>query len=475
MKVLQVGKHLKISIPIAIYTILSHFMADMVANPAIGRSEIYVAQLGAWALLTCLYLGNFKQLAQGQYRWQWGMAIAFMAPLLTMSVMQTDQLRYIWDGLNTVRGSNPYQWPPAAMPAFKQIWWVGMINHPQLPTIYPPGSQLIFALGAILNPFFWFSGEGWAYHPHVATLWQVEFGHSILVGIALAGMVFVMRRGNWAIIICNPLTIICLFGNKHLDAFLLPLLAIILSTNLLIRKTNLHGSLVAIAASIKWLPLIWLPFLLGFLQRQTRKSLVLFNYGLYLLATLVLLCSIFMPYFMMGAKASSAAFAEHWYFFGFVFQWLSWLQESLGYSGYSIATRFMVVGLGAIWLIYLLLVFTQRHLRRPSLRLILIWLMIGFYALFPTLHPWYLAPLLIVGAKHYKSIWTPWLWPALAFVSQSYYLADAIIIPIYIGHYSVIFAAICHDLYRCRHYLFGKTFTRNIRIPALENRGAHHA
>ena len=56
--------------------------------------------------------------------------------------LSNDIYRYIWDGLQTTQGINPYALAPAeAHPApHEEAHLLSLINHPNLVTIYPPGA-----------------------------------------------------------------------------------------------------------------------------------------------------------------------------------------------------------------------------------------------------------------------------------------------------------------------------------------------
>jgi hypothetical protein len=82
---------------------------------------------------------------------------SFAAPLL-----EDDYFRYLWDGYQTVTTGNPYRQAPADFflnrdlaPAWQAV--LSGINYPDIPTIYGPVLQLLFAVAYDLAP-----GELWA-------------------------------------------------------------------------------------------------------------------------------------------------------------------------------------------------------------------------------------------------------------------------------------------------------------------------
>ena len=81
---------------------------------------------------------------------------AFASPLL-----EDDHHRYLWDGWRSATALDPYRLPPAAWfgdSSLAQRWQdvLGAINHPDIPTIYGPLLQALFALGYTIAP-----GELW--------------------------------------------------------------------------------------------------------------------------------------------------------------------------------------------------------------------------------------------------------------------------------------------------------------------------
>ncbi len=101
-------------------------------------------------------------------------AIVFRGVLLpTTPIQETDIYRYLWDGAATVRGVNPYRYSPAHVlsavanqdmledlqilvqlrdtsPTLADS--LARIHYAELPTVYPPVSQAVFALGDSITP-----------------------------------------------------------------------------------------------------------------------------------------------------------------------------------------------------------------------------------------------------------------------------------------------------------------------------------
>ncbi|MFP4597363.1 MAG: glycosyltransferase 87 family protein [Persicimonas sp.] len=72
----------------------------------------------------------------------------FAEPLLS-----DDIFRYVWDGRVAQAGINPFLYAPdaQALEHLRDASLWPQINHPQVPTIYPPAAQMLFRLNAALG------------------------------------------------------------------------------------------------------------------------------------------------------------------------------------------------------------------------------------------------------------------------------------------------------------------------------------
>jgi len=98
-------------------------------------------------------------------------------PVFSPPMLETDPCRYLWDGASVANGINPYRYAPAEVLSFKlgrhrpdgpeagelavlarlsdhhRLNWHFMhINHPAVPTIYPPLAQVLFSLAYRIAP-----------------------------------------------------------------------------------------------------------------------------------------------------------------------------------------------------------------------------------------------------------------------------------------------------------------------------------
>jgi hypothetical protein len=109
--------------------------------------------LGAAALWGALLWARARGAAPLTLPQVLGGALAFRLLLLASAPFFSDDIwRYLWDGHVQLHGINPYQYAPAdpALAALRHATWA-QINHPEVPTIYPPVAQGVFALAQALG------------------------------------------------------------------------------------------------------------------------------------------------------------------------------------------------------------------------------------------------------------------------------------------------------------------------------------
>lgn len=83
------------------------------------------------------------------------LSLAVKLPLVFSAPFLSDDIyRYVWDGIISTHGINPYAHPPnsANLAEFAAGYnFHALINHPQLATLYLPALQVVFALAAALG------------------------------------------------------------------------------------------------------------------------------------------------------------------------------------------------------------------------------------------------------------------------------------------------------------------------------------
>ncbi|MCS7161067.1 MAG: hypothetical protein RMJ19_11400, partial [Gemmatales bacterium] len=153
---------------------------------------------------------------------------AYRAVLIpTRPVQEADLYRYLWDGLLTVNGINPYGHTPSELAerltqAYlehqrggvttqddvvlrlshivredlvhnRQLFYYALAHHGQMPTTYPPVAQAVFALVALLCP------DSWSVMKRVIVLKTVLVGFDLGT---LAVLLLVLRHIGWPMSWC---------------------------------------------------------------------------------------------------------------------------------------------------------------------------------------------------------------------------------------------------------------------------------
>ncbi|MCC6747000.1 MAG: hypothetical protein IT371_05030 [Deltaproteobacteria bacterium] len=307
----------------------------------------------------------------------------------------SDAFRYLFDGRVLASGTNPYLHPPVAdaLVPLREAHFFPGIFRPEMRTVYPPLAELWFAVAYWLSPTSFFG------------LKLVLFIHELATVLLLRRLL--ARAGappeRALLYAWSPLPIVQLFVAGHLDGLLVPwlLLALLLAE----RRPFAAGLSLAASALVRPVTLLCLPSLALGPDRSRRQSLaVALAVGL---ATTLLLC----PFLSAGGRLveSLLVYAQEWRFNGSLFALASlaspalaatWLRPAL-YAGTALASVACAL--------------------LPAARSTRFLLALGaYFALAPTVYPWYLVPLLALGALH-GGVWVVLL-PALVGLSDLVFL-----------------------------------------------------
>ena len=329
----------------------------------------------------------------------WAFAVLFRLALLPEAPFLSDDIyRYLWDGHVQLQGTNPFRFAPDA-PELESIrtTWHSLINNPSVPTIYPPLTQLVFALGATLGGSIL----------TLKLLWM-------LADLTAAGLLFAAARrtgrsapGVFVLFAWSPLLVIETAWSGHLDALGLCLLALLVylaapsprrtDDTVIDEAGTSHraagwgerlrtpwalGAVLALAALTKFAPAAALPAL----ARRYGARLVA-SFGLVVLL-------LYLPYAGVGSAlwTGLATYAEHWRANEGAFALLELLVPG------PRAPRYLA---GAL----VLAVVGWTTLRRFDTERALFWILGAGLLLSPTLHPWYVLWALPFGALRRSRPW----------------------------------------------------------------------
>jgi hypothetical protein len=272
-------------------------LSRQVAPPVIA----YVGILAGGSALVSLLLWRPVALSARMV-----MLVAIAAHAIALfghTASEDDYYRFLWDGWRVLEAGTPYGVPPAQFiddPAIPPAWQAVLewVNYPELPTIYGPALQGLFAgLAATAGPD--------------------PIGLRIAFAAAALGLTaLVLRRhdpGRAALFAWNPLVVA--ESTLHLHPDILMALALFAGLVAGRRHPIAAGAFLGLAAGIKIVALAAWPLLLRLRPRA-------------LAAALAMLGALYLPFAVQGQGIgfeTTRTFATDWYFNPLAFEPLLWL------------------------------------------------------------------------------------------------------------------------------------------------------
>ncbi|HEV8335795.1 MAG TPA: glycosyltransferase 87 family protein [Candidatus Polarisedimenticolia bacterium] len=371
------------------------------AAPGLSVPARVALQLGLFvAYLAALRGIAWQSMDAAQWRAALALAGLFRLTLVVAAPFYSDDLyRYLWDGRVQVTGRlNPYRYAPgdpAVAPLRNEI--SSRVNHPEIPTIYPPVAQFLFALVAAVR------------QSAVAIKSALALCDLALLAVLLKLLARTrIPREQLLIYAWNPLVIAEVAGNGHVDV--LAVLLLIVAIHLIIGERSLLSTLaLGLAAGAKFVPFLAFPVLLRRVPARFR------------IVPFALFGTVYLPYAGAGAALFGGlrAYAERWRHNDSLFALIlaalefldptevlkagvGWLHELFSYPRWMLpmytyaypAYCARLVALGLVAALALVLVRKKADPIRGTF-MILGWALL----LSPTVHPWYLlwiAPFLVL-------------------------------------------------------------------------------
>jgi hypothetical protein len=346
--------------------------AGLVLAGALGNARLdnppaeFPALLGWTLVSTCGWAWGWRQAAVGgpvPLAVVLGVAAVARFVLLCPAAPLSDDLyRYIWDGRVANAGYNPFLQPPDAesLSALRddEIW--PRINHPDVPTIYPPVAQLVFrALAAAPTD---------ARGPRILAALA-----DLLTSVCLARLL--RRRGRAAgLVVAHawcPLAISETARGGHIDAVGAALMVgglLLFHGAGSVRRAFASGLAFGLSALVKPVAVVLGPALLC-ATRSNRAPLF---------AGAVLSLLLWTPYLDAGQRVAAGffAYAEHWEFNDALYSLL---------VAAGATPRGARIALSAVLSVFV--VVAARRVRDPVGAAGL--MMFALFVFSPTVHPWY--------------------------------------------------------------------------------------
>lgn len=340
--------------------------------------------------------------------------------LIATPSLSQDFYRFIWDGRLLLNGFNPYLYLPKlylssnyTLPnqAAELVAGMGELNASHYSN-YPPLNQLCFAIAALLANKSILGGIVVMRTLIIlADVGVLYFGSKLLKTLNLNPKAIF-------IYLLNPLIIIELTGNLHFEGVMVFFL--VWSLYLLqLHKWKLSSMTLAASIGLKLLPLLFLPL---YFKQFKLKKLITF----YLIIGVGLLI-LLLPFLSENLFSNYSKTVGLW--FG-TFEFNGSLYLLVREIGFIIKGYNIIATVGKITPILVIVFVTGLAISRKNIttkQLITIFLFALSFYLFTssTIHPWYLAMLLILSI--FTTYRFPLLWSFTIILSYSFYQNDTFI------------------------------------------------
>ncbi|MHC2990479.1 hypothetical protein OB13_02365 [Pontibacter sp. HJ8] len=323
--------------------------------------------------------------------------------LFAIPALSDDYYRFVWDGRLLLSGENPYLHLPSyylstAAPELAGITpeLFQQLNSPEYYSVYPPVAQGVFWLAVTLSP-----------HDMLGSVLVMR----LIIILAEAGSIFLLLRllrrmglpDRYTLLYAlNPLVILELTGNLHMEALMIFFLLLFLY-QLHYQRYLIAAVPFALAVGAKLLPLLFLPFVwrrLGF-----RRFLA---FGAILLAALGILFFPLLPLEVLrNFFQSIELYIQRFEFNASVYYLLRWL--GLRLTGYN---QIAVIGPLLSLAILVTVVALAVTNRLGSVRRLAGYMAVSltvYLFLSTTIHPWYITTLVALTAMshfRYAAVWS---------------------------------------------------------------------
>jgi len=406
------------------------------------------------ALYAALFFLCFKliQFEKWNFRFLLICGLLFrLAFLCSWPNLSQDFYRFIWDGRLLLAGINPYRYTPdelitMAHPVLSQLnglyEGMGALSAGHYSN-YPPLHQLLFAMAVFLG------GKGitgpllvFRCINLLADLGILIIGRKLLIKLNLSPhLIF------WYFL--NPLVIIELSGNVHFEGVMCFFFIWALYLTFFSRW---YWAAIVYALSVvtKLVPLIFLP--LFFSYYGFGKSMRF--YALTLLASLAFI----LPFLAPGAIDHYGETLGLWFS---NFEFNAGIYNLIKEAGrlFHIRPWELIKNYGKVFPVFtlgILIVFTLfRRNQRPKVFLgSMMWVLAMYYLLSPTVHPWYILPLVLLCA--FTEFRFPLFWSAVIMLSYTAYAQPETseILSLLAVEYIVVIGMMLYEIYRQREDFF---------------------
>jgi alpha-1,6-mannosyltransferase len=393
----------------------------------------------------------------------WLVIFTSFIPLLAFPQLSDDVFRFMWDGNLIADGISPYRYLPSDFIklADVNIWYSATftkLNSPNYYSIYPFVDQFIYFLSALA------SKVGIPFH----IVMKVIFIIIHIGGFFSAKSLFNKSKTSLYLYYLNPLVIVEGISNLHAEIVMIGFFSMAL--NILNQNRWYLGMfLFVLTIHTKLTPLMILPFILLFLYKKKKYSLILWSLLLILLGFIPLLFDKDLASFMTSIDLYFRKFE----FNGGIYNLLKFgCNLILGYNPINVVGPLLAVGLllffGYQFSRFLKHLGNADNLSKLSIvEVILGWaapVLIVHMLLSTTIHPWYIIPLLFINIYRQHLYTVCWSYLAiLSYLNYSYFTSLEINTVIAL-EYAIVFMTMIYY----KAFPWVSTLGSKIEITSLE-------
>ena len=387
----------------------------------------------SYCILFGIYCWIIFKVKEDQIQFWFYAAIVFRFSLLfSVPTLSDDFYRFIWDGRLLISGYHPFAHIPSyyvennfSIPGIEEALFANL-NSKNYFTVYPPAAQFIFWISATCSSSIYGS-----LMIMKVIIFLSEIGSLVLIQKLLNH--FKLPALRLFVYALNPLVIVELTGNLHLEGIMIffLLLSLYLITS---DRFVLSAIAFAISVCIKLVPLLFLPALLPLFGFKKAISF----YVSVLLTCLIFSLPLWDLKILTGYQNSIGYYFSRFEFNASIY----YVVRELGFSlfGYNIIQP--AGGILGILASILVLLVSSRWLRAHypwcfknlknqfssndavlTFIYIMMWSLLIFFLFTTTLHPWYITTLLVL------SVFTDFrfviVWTAVIFLTYAGYDREA--------------------------------------------------
>jgi len=358
--------------------------------------------------------------------------------ILATPNLSQDFYRFIWDGRLLAHGINPYLFTPdmymsgestlkIVIPQANELYkGMGALSAGHFSN-YPPINQLFFSITGLFSSS---SILGSVIILRLITIFAdlgiLFFGRKLLKNLNLNP-----NKIFWYFL--SPFVIIEMTGNLHFESVML--FFVVWALYLLQQKKWIWAAiLLGVSVSVKLLPLLFLPLLIGYSFRKNDlslkkpfKSFNIITVIKFYLVTIATVLITFLPFlsseFISNFLATIGLWFQNFEFNASVYYVIRWI-------GYQIVGWNIIATVGKVLPIITILsilglVFFRKNQETKQVITAMLFAVSFYFLLSTTVHPWYIAtPLLLCIFTKYKF---PIVWSFVVFLSYSAYGKDGFV------------------------------------------------